>query len=166
MVTDCNIGMKEIKSSSGISMGRVHKGFWEAMGEPAAVKRDDSTLHIQLNAASLYRTVSSTIQAAVTIAKFTALQLIHHVTDPVDSSWIGHDTDIRNHSLYAQAEQWIMDLVAHEGASSDSAVDLQAMARSRKRLFITGHSLGGALATSKSIFQLSMRDLIISYLTP
>ncbi|KAI9252390.1 Alpha/Beta hydrolase protein [Phascolomyces articulosus] len=165
-VTDFNIGMTEIRSPSGVSMGRVHKGFWEAMGEPDrsptttgqhTPPQRGATLQIELNAASLQRTVVSTVQAAIDIGKFTVNELISHVSDPIDNSWIGYDRDVRHHSLYAQAEEWIMALIGHQNhlhPTDDEAVELNDYPSTRhpssprrKQLYIAGHSLGGALAT-------------------
>ncbi|KAI9498363.1 Alpha/Beta hydrolase protein [Zychaea mexicana] len=160
-VTDFNIEMTEIRSPSGVSMGKVHKGFWEAMGDPHRSSSPEqqlqrsATLQIELSAASLHRTVLSTMQAATDIAKFTVRELVSHVSDPIDNSWIGYDRDIRNHTLYAQAEEWIMALINyqnHAHPTDDEAVDLDEYPSirnppQRKRFYIAGHSLGGALAT-------------------
>ncbi|KAG2225333.1 hypothetical protein INT45_005577 [Circinella minor] len=162
-VTDFNIEMTDIRSSSGVSMGKVHKGFWDAMGNPNRTAphggqppQRNATLQIELNAASLQRTVISTVQAAIDIGKFTVNELISHVSDPIDNSWIGYDRDVRHHSLYAQAEEWIMALIDnqnHVHPTDDEAVELNDYPSTRnqpprrKRFFIAGHSLGGALAT-------------------
>lgn len=166
-MTDFNISMTAVRSFRGVSMGKVHKGFWEAMGDPtcygpsgnptSTTGRSNTTLQVELNAASLYRTIVSTIQAAVDIIKFTAMHLFHHISDPIDSSWLGHDRDVRFQSMYAQAEQWILTLIPQEdigSVSSDISIDARnqrshARSSKRKRLYIAGHSLGGALATSK-----------------
>lgn len=136
-VTDFNIGMMDVRTPSGVSMGKVHRGFWEAMGEscPAPAQRS-TTLQVQLSSASLYRTITSTVQAAAEIGKFAIDQLLHHVSDPIDNSWIGYDIDIRHHSMYAQAEGWIMELINRQQESI-----------SKKRFYVGGHSLGGALGT-------------------
>lgn len=129
-VTNITVGMKEIDS-----MGKVHKGFWEAMGDPAPrTLPNDSTFRIELNGASLYRTVMSAVDAVLQVVKFAALHLFHHFSDPVDNSWIGFDTDIRSQSMFAQAENHVLNLCQNIG---DEPV----------RLYVAGHSLGGALAT-------------------
>ncbi|KAL0077191.1 Alpha/Beta hydrolase protein [Phycomyces blakesleeanus] len=169
-VTNLNINMKPISSPTA-SMGKVHEGFWNAMGDPAprvkpeegsttAVVNDTGiTLHIELSGASLYRTISSAVTALKKILGFMTLHMFKHVVDPIDSSWMGHDTDITSHSMYSQAENWIMDLCERPGLRKDElgdrlspfiGLDNTGTLRKpgKKRFYITGHSLGGALATT------------------
>ncbi|KAI9007560.1 Alpha/Beta hydrolase protein [Phycomyces nitens] len=164
-VTNLRVDTKPINSPT-TSMGRVHEGFWNAMGEPAprteteepATNGSGITLHIELSGASLYRTISSAVTALKNVIKFMSLHMFRHVVDPIDSSWMGHDTDIRSHSMYAQAENWIINLceqprLRREGRddklSPFTGIDNTDTLRKpgKKRLYITGHSLGGALAT-------------------
>ena len=137
-ITNIHMGMIGINDVDGTAMGHVHKGFWRALGEPEVKRRDttSATVQIELNAVSLYRTIASALQACFKILQFLTLNVFHHVTDPVDSSWIGHDTDVRSHSMFYQAERYILKLMATRRTKST-------------QLFITGHSLGGALGTSK-----------------
>lgn len=141
--------MKDIQSDTGKPMGQVHQGFWDAMGhhdahQPSDPRRSPSTLHIELNAASLYRTISSTLEAAMKIGQFAVAQFLSHVADPIDQSWAGHDTDVRTHSLFSQAENWILSL-AHQQQQQGTGGGLSPR---KKRLYVAGHSLGGALGTS------------------
>ncbi|KAF7729155.1 hypothetical protein EC973_004923 [Apophysomyces ossiformis] len=133
-VTNVTIRKKEVKS-----MGNVHKGFWEAMGNPAP----DATLNpaifkIELNGVSLYRTIMSAVDAVLQVGKFAVHHLLHHFSDPVDNSWIGIDADVRSRSMFAQAESHILDICQRNNGQPI-------------RLYVTGHSLGGALATAKMI---------------
>ncbi|KAI9320089.1 Alpha/Beta hydrolase protein [Dichotomocladium elegans] len=150
-VTDFNIAMMDVRTPRGVSMGKVHKGFWQAMGEPNTASAEastgglmSSTLHLELNSASLYRTITSTVQAAGAIAKFGLSQLVHHVKDPIDNSWIGYDIDIRHHGMYAQAEEFIMKLLEEKPLPIGG---FSAAQKTKKRLYVGGHSLGGALGT-------------------
>lgn len=160
--------MTNIKSPWG-PMGKVHKGYWKAMGEPMKRKEDHETvkttitpdgpvLHIELTNTSVYRTIVSAVQGTGKIIKFLTTNLFHHVKEPIDSSWVGPDIDIRTNSMYALAEEHILDLIHHHlqqekqsrrrsGLSHGSTITT----KKRKRLFITGHSLGGAMGTSKYI---------------
>ncbi|CDS05303.1 hypothetical protein LRAMOSA07832 [Lichtheimia ramosa] len=134
-ITNIHMGMIGINDVDGAAMGHVHKGFWRALGEPEVKRRDTpATVQIELNGVSLYRTVASALQACYKILQFLTLNVFHHVTDPVDSSWMGHDTDVKSHSMFYQAERYILHLMATRRTKST-------------RLFITGHSLGGALGT-------------------
>ncbi|KAI8139697.1 Alpha/Beta hydrolase protein [Fennellomyces sp. T-0311] len=158
-VTDFNIGMADVRSPSGVSMGKVHQGFWEAMGDPKKPSHEEpqrsATLQIELNAASLYRTLRSTVSAVTDIGRFAFQELLNHISDPIDNSWIGHDRDIRNRSMYVQAEEWIMALMGNQNhlhSTDDEAVDLNdhfsiRSGSRRKHFYVAGHSLGGALAT-------------------
>ncbi|KAI9321716.1 Alpha/Beta hydrolase protein [Dichotomocladium elegans] len=135
-VTNIHMGMIEIHTHLGESMGRVHKGFWQAMGDSQVNRTNRSAvaaLQLELDGVSLYRTIVSAFKACFKILEFLTLNVFHHVSDPVDSSWIGHSTDIRTNSMFVQAEKHIVKLL--EKRPPDSC------------LFITGHSLGGALAT-------------------
>ncbi|ORY89950.1 class 3-domain-containing protein [Syncephalastrum racemosum] len=151
-VTDFSIDMKNIQSNTGKPMGQVHQGFWDAMGhhdahQPLDHQRSHSTLHIELNAASLYRTVSSTVEAAMKIGQFAVAQLLSHVADPIDQSWAGYDTDVRSHSLFSQAENWILSLADHHHHQQQTQKTADGISRRKKRLYVAGHSLGGALGT-------------------
>jgi hypothetical protein len=182
------IKMTEVKSPWG-SMGRVHKGFWKAMGEPTYRRKQSDEgyseldhvtgtmtkeaatsptggpiLRIELINTSVYRTIVSAIQGLGKIIQFVTFNLFHHVKEPIDSSWMGPDTDIRTNSMYSQAEQHILDLIHREideagkqnrrrsglsRGTSATSLEQQKNKKKRKRLFITGHSLGGAMGTSK-----------------
>ncbi|KAI8980293.1 Alpha/Beta hydrolase protein [Pilobolus umbonatus] len=173
-LTNVSVYMTEVKASWG-PMGKVHEGFWTAMGEARKKRKSKKTvketyfgdeplnIKIELINTSIYRTVISAFQGAAKIIKFLTSNLFHHVKEPIDSTWIGPDIDIRTHSMYAQAEQYIMELIEKEdemsdtksqrrrsglshGGSRNDGVNNDKMKR-KKRLFITGHSLGGALGT-------------------
>ncbi|KAL0090484.1 Alpha/Beta hydrolase protein [Phycomyces blakesleeanus] len=180
-LTNINITLGEVEASWG-PMGKVHKGYWNAMGDPAPSSSSSSSsssrssqdcdplsarIQIELVNTSIYQTIVSTAKAAVKVTKFFILNLFHHVAEPIDSTWLGHEADIRSHSMYAQAERYIMELIepslAIPGGNGDAQVPESANGHTliksetdqarpsnlqpKKRLFITGHSLGGALAT-------------------
>ena len=163
------MSMTEVKSKWG-SMGKVHKGFWKAMGEPKRRSFTDEghstennvqttatsngpILRIELINTSVYRTIVSAIQGLVKIVQFLTFNLFHHVKEPIDSSWIGPDMDIRTNSMYTQAEEHILELIrrqtSHHTEHKSGLSHGDTMKKKRKRLFITGHSLGGAMGTSK-----------------
>ncbi|KAG0175124.1 hypothetical protein DFQ28_005035 [Apophysomyces sp. BC1034] len=152
-LTNINIAMGEVRAPWG-SMGEVHKGFWEAMGDPrpaCATPAQAATVRIELSNTSLYRTIMSTLQAAIKIVQFLTKNLFQHVAEPVDNSYLGHDSDIRSYSMYAQGEQYIMSLINHSHSEKlvpDAKIKLRNGIQRPKRLFITGHSLGGALGTN------------------
>ncbi|KAI8141893.1 Alpha/Beta hydrolase protein [Fennellomyces sp. T-0311] len=135
-ITNVNTGLGTIHTRNGVV--RVHKGFWDAMGDPPSRQGDgesssSSRVQIELNNASLYRTIASAMQAVIKVLQFLTLNVFHYVSDPVDSSWMGPDTDVRTSTMFDQAEKHILNLM--KGRDE------------RRRLFITGHSLGGALGT-------------------
>lgn len=160
--------MTQVKSPWG-SMGRVHQGFWKAMGEPNKKRMDEGhlenvqttptptgpILRIELINTSVYRTIVSAIQGLGKIIQFLTFNLFYHVKEPIDSTWMGPDTDIRSNSMYAQAEEQILELIQghKQNTSSRRRSGLShgstTVKKKRKRLFITGHSLGGAMGTSK-----------------
>lgn len=170
-MTNITVSMTDVKSPWG-PMGRVHKGFWNAMGEPkkrVSVEEvrdhppnkpvsNGPILRIELINTSVYRTIVSAIQGLGKIIKFVTFNLFHHVKEPIDSSWMGPDTDIRSNSMYALAEEHILDLIKRDldstGKQSRRRSGLShgsttTSSTKKKRLFITGHSLGGAMSTSK-----------------
>lgn len=140
------VKLTPISSIYGDPMGGVHKGFWEAMGMQHY--KDDSSDHIiriELTNTSIYHTIVSAMQATIKIIQFLATNLFHHVREPIDSSWVGSDIDIRTQSMYSLAEQHILNLIQ------------KYPSKKRKRLFIAGHSLGGALSTSKTSNTIQMK---------
>ncbi|OBZ85603.1 hypothetical protein A0J61_06339 [Choanephora cucurbitarum] len=179
-ITNITFNMTEIKSSWG-SMGRVHKGFWKAMGEPPVRRKTSTTsedtvdhlshdtltppiknaavLRIELTNTSVYRTIMSAIQGTAKIISFLSTNLFHHVKEPIDSTWVGPDIDIRSNSMFLQAEQHILSLIMMDPESIQKSRDEKRRSglahgrstswqkKKRKRLFITGHSLGGAMGT-------------------
>lgn len=126
-------------------MGKVHKGFWDAMGATEISEQSSDTslsdIRIDLSNASLSQSISSALIGVMKIVKALSLNIFTNVIDPIDASWAGHDiATVRHQSLFSQAENFILQLFGN------SAVMEQGK---NKRLFITGHSLGGALATGK-----------------
>lgn len=117
-------------------MGRVHKGFWDAMG---SVENTPSTshasVHVELSDASLSQALSAACQGVVRIFSLLSTAIFKNVVDPIDASWAGYSPNVRYQSAYMQSEDWILQLI---GTNADSK---------KKRIYITGHSLGGALAT-------------------
>ncbi|CAO3685438.1 unnamed protein product [Umbelopsis ramanniana] len=191
-MTNVNIHKAQVNSPYMGYMGKVHKGFWEAMGDPKMKRKSSaatgnaaadpgvsSTVNIELSGTSVSRTIWTTVKAILQIIRFLTSSLSHHVRDPVDSRWLGDHVDLRSQNLFVQAESWIMDLVNRDADSGDEGVvpDIkdtdssstdeqandpakkrkrqsvdsptrrQSTRHGRKRLFITGHSLGGALST-------------------
>ncbi|KAI8372118.1 class 3-domain-containing protein [Blakeslea trispora] len=174
-ITNLTFNMTEIKASWG-PMGRVHKGFWKAMGEPPVRRKTSTTsedtvdhqshdtpgtapknsavLRIELTNTSVYRTVMSAIQGTAKIISFLSTNLFHHVKEPIDSTWVGPDIDIRSNSMFIQAEQHILSLMMMDQNTQEkrrSGLSHSRMTswqnKKKKRLFITGHSLGGAMGT-------------------
>lgn len=158
--------MTKVESAWG-PMGKVHQGFWKAMGEPRKKMERKVTdrrpiLRIVLNNTSIFKTILSALKGAAKILHFLSINLFHHVNEPIDSTWIGPDKDIRTHSMYAQAEEYILKLIqqsmpsdprpASRGSGLSSHGRTSAF-KKKKRLFITGHSLGGAMGTSKFYIQ-------------
>jgi hypothetical protein len=151
-ITNITFNMTQIQSLKGVSMGKVHQGFWKAMGEPKTKETkllSKRTLRIELNNTSVYRTIVSVVKGVFKMFQFLFVHLFHHVKEPIDNTWIGPDQDIRSQSMYSQAEQYILELLHTEQESRGLGLSSHGSTRGRKRLFITGHSLGGAMGTSK-----------------
>ncbi|KAI7907924.1 Alpha/Beta hydrolase protein [Cokeromyces recurvatus] len=194
-LTNITMSMASVKSSWG-PMGRVHKGFWKAMGEPMTKKtssvlkkrkslsstdiatnnkigQEGPILRIELTNTSIYRTIMSTIQAIVKILKFLTTNLFYHVKEPIDHSWVGPDTDIRTNSMYALAEEHILNLIHLYEDNNNNKRNKRRMSGllsqekadkpKKKRLFITGHSLGGALGTIFLAKMLQTKSPLLDY---
>lgn len=143
-VTNIDAGLTKVSSSNGY-MGKVHKGFWDAMGATASsdnlLQNDHrlSDIRINLSSTSIYQSISSSVQAIVRIVKMLSFNIFANVIDPIDASWVGYDSSIvRHQSMYTQAEGLIMDIFRNTTAMDEGK---------KKNLYVTGHSLGGALAT-------------------
>ncbi|GAA5816302.1 hypothetical protein MFLAVUS_009828 [Mucor flavus] len=141
-VTNIDAGLTEISSANGY-MGKVHKGFWDAMGATSSSDNLHDTsrlpsIQIDLNA-SLYQSISSAVFAIGRIMKLLTFNIFANVIDPIDASWSGYDsTIVRNQSMYCQAENLILEIFKNPALMDEGK---------KKNLYITGHSLGGALAT-------------------
>ncbi|CAO3627228.1 unnamed protein product [Mucor hiemalis] len=141
-VTNIDAGLTKVSSGNGY-MGKVHKGFWDAMGATASSsdlnEDSDSNIRIELSSASLYQSISSSVFAIVRIMKMLSFNIFANVVDPIDASWAGHNSSIiRHQSMYTQAESTILNLFSNTAVMDEGK---------KKKLYITGHSLGGALAT-------------------
>ncbi|EPB93009.1 hypothetical protein HMPREF1544_00083 [Mucor circinelloides 1006PhL] len=145
-VTNVDAGLAKV-SSSNRYMGKVHKGFWDAMGATEATESSrttreqssESDIHINLSSASLYQSFATSVFGIVRIIKALSFNIFANVLDPIDASWAGHNSAIiRHQSMYRQSEEYILELF------KDAAV---MDAGKKKRFYICGHSLGGALAT-------------------
>ncbi|KAI7870972.1 hypothetical protein BDF14DRAFT_1766916, partial [Spinellus fusiger] len=161
-LTNINIGMGAVEAPWG-PMGKVHKGYWSAMGDPLPCNHNTqlndlslkTRVQIELTNTSVYQTVLTTCIATAKVFRFFIYNLFYHVKEPIDSTWLGPEVDIRSHSMYSQAEHYIMELVQSTGINDENGVTKESRdvhgcheSQKEKRLFITGHSLGGALATS------------------
>ncbi|KAI8362713.1 class 3-domain-containing protein [Choanephora cucurbitarum] len=133
-VTNIDAGLSKVSSPTKGSMGKVHKGFWDAMGATEIEQYQSSeSIHIELNNTSLFKSISSSLIGVLKLLKMLSLNIFTNVTDPIDASWAGHDgAMLRHHSAYAQAEHHILKLIGDN---------------KNKKLYVAGHSLGGALAT-------------------
>ncbi|KAF0403960.1 alpha/beta-hydrolase [Gigaspora margarita] len=163
-LTDIRSFLRKIESSVKGDMGLVHEGFYEAMGEPTDI--DDELFYsksqttIELHNTSLVKIVETTFKAIKTLIIFLFESISTHVYDPIDHRYLGEDE--RYSSAYSQATRRITDL-CQSGQDDNKNDDLVYKNRKdineqsiiqrkltrescKKRLFITGHSLGGGLA--------------------
>jgi hypothetical protein len=143
-VTNVDAGLTKISSSNGY-MGQVHKGFWDAMGATESsetLQSSDSNIRIDISSASLYHSISTSLLGIVRIMKALSFNIFANVIDPIDASWAGHDAAvIRHQSMFTQAEGYILNMFGNAAVMDEGK---------KKRLYVTGHSLGGALATGKN----------------
>ncbi|KAI8996779.1 Alpha/Beta hydrolase protein [Pilobolus umbonatus] len=141
-VTNLSATLTDVTSSKGISLGKIHQGFWDAMGSTSRNPEDieefkkKSSININLGV-SLTSSICSALMAIVQIVKMATFNLFANVIDPIDSSWANYIdmSELRYKSLYIQAEDFILEQFSKQEGNT------------KKRLYVTGHSLGGALAT-------------------
>ena len=136
-VTNIDAGLTKVSSSNGY-MGKVHKGFWDAMGvtdssEDLHADNALSEIRLDLSTASLYQSITTSVFAIVRIMKALSFNIFANVIDPIDASWAGENASIiRHQSMYTQAVNTALSILKDD---------------ENKKLYVTGHSLGGALAT-------------------
>lgn len=169
--------MRPVKSPHIGPMGSLHRGFYEALGDPSSLDEESQVsstpgrvINIELSSTSLWRTLKSAVNGLATLGHFLVVNLFHHVSDPVDHRFLGDHADVWSESAYVQAEKWIKHLVEQDqekvereggSAETESGYDSHDTEEGghreprntsgegkKKKLYITGHSLGGGLATS------------------
>ncbi|CAI2172150.1 11295_t:CDS:2 [Funneliformis geosporum] len=153
-LTDIRALLCKMESSTQGSMGLVHEGFYEALGEDLNELPPQSQSIIELSNASLVKTVETIFGALKTVMFFALQSMITHIHDPVDHRYLGEDA--RFISAYSQATRWISKLCKEteedneQENNNDSGIERSNDIRQRKSkkcLYIAGHSLGGGLAT-------------------
>ncbi|GBB86468.1 hypothetical protein RclHR1_01290012 [Rhizophagus clarus] len=146
-LTDIRALLCKIESSSRGPIGLVHEGFYEAIGEDLQMdKLPRSQTVIELSNTSLVKTVETIFGALKTLVFFASQSLITHVYDPVDHRYLGEDA--RFVSAYSQATRWISQLCKNNDSENGGEEPGNiGQRKSKKRLYIAGHSLGGGLAT-------------------
>ncbi|PKC15233.1 alpha/beta-hydrolase [Rhizophagus irregularis] len=147
-LTDIRALLCNIESSSRGLIGLVHEGFFEAIGEDSSMDelpRSQSQTIIELSNTSLVKTIETIFSALKTLVFFAFQSLITHVHDPVDHRYLGEDA--RFVSAYSQAARWISKLCNNDSENGNEGLNNIRQQKSKKHLYITGHSLGGGLAT-------------------
>ncbi|CAG8553472.1 25907_t:CDS:2 [Dentiscutata erythropus] len=147
-LTDIRSYLRKIESSIKGDMGLVHEGFYEAIGEPTDIDNElpysKSQTTIELHNTSLLKIIETTFEAVKTLITFLFESIITHVYDPIDYRFLGKDE--RYSSAYSQATRRITDLCQDDNKNDDLVQRKLTQETCKKRLFITGHSLGGGLA--------------------
>ncbi|CAG8556291.1 6361_t:CDS:2, partial [Funneliformis mosseae] len=153
-LTDIRALLCKIESSTRGPMGLVHEGFYEALGEDLNESPPESQATIELSNASLVKTFETIFGALKTVMFFALQSMVTHIHDPVDHRYLGEDA--RFISAYSQATRWITKLCKeaeedneqekNNDPGNERSNDVRQR-KSKKCLYITGHSLGGGLAT-------------------
>ncbi|KAI9475943.1 MAG: class 3-domain-containing protein [Benjaminiella poitrasii] len=157
-VTNIDAGLTKITSSKGRYMGKVHKGFCDAMGATETTEISDthtsmSSIQVDLSNASLYQSLSAAFLGMFRIMKALSLNIFANMIDPIDASWAGENAvTIRHQSLYSQSEAYVLELFRDKKEQE-----------SKKKLYIAGHSLGGALATVFLAKMIQTDSVLLNY---
>jgi hypothetical protein len=113
-------------------MGKVHQGYFDALGDPPLRDGKISAAATQLKEESAKRPQQQ-------VANRRIGNWWHQLTDPADKRFTSVDSSSKIHeetSMYVQVEDYLLNLLQKNG-------------QQQKMIYITGHSLGAALGTSK-----------------
>ncbi|ORZ05434.1 Alpha/Beta hydrolase protein [Absidia repens] len=151
-LTNIDIRMRDVYAPWGY-MGRVHKGYFDALGDPplptSSYQKEEQTASAA-NSPSLWQWLFQKGMDHV-IGHW-----MHQLMDPVDYRFVDpknsqhqHPEGIRDTSMYIQAESYILELMERQ---------------QHKKLYITGHSLGAALGTMFLAKMVQSDSLLLQHL--
>lgn len=131
--------MRDVYASWGY-MGRVHKGYFDALGDPLFEKSDGKETFMENDTNNKTRTTfwQSLKQLFSNYLDQLSGHWMHQLTDPVDFRFLAseqhqhHYIKQRELTMYHQAESYILNLIQQDKT---------------KKLYISGHSLGASLGT-------------------
>ncbi|KAI8089132.1 Alpha/Beta hydrolase protein [Halteromyces radiatus] len=146
-LTNIDIRMRDVYAPWGY-MGRVHKGYFDALGEPTLPPSTSQKEHqASTTSSSFLPTRHQWIQNAM---GDTLGYWMHQFLDPIDHRFHAaaaaaaavdssanqkSSSPLRHTSMYIQAESYLLSLLQNDPTHQ------------HKKVYITGHSLGAALGT-------------------
>ncbi|KAI9307917.1 Alpha/Beta hydrolase protein [Cunninghamella echinulata] len=136
-LTNIDIRMRDVYANWGY-MGRVHKGYFDALGDPFVEKINEKETYIEENAHNKATIWQSLKQIFSNYLDQLSGHWMHQLTDPVDFRFLAsqqhqqHYINQRELTMYHQAESYILDILHQD---------------KNKKLYVSGHSLGASLGT-------------------
>ncbi|KAI9141994.1 Alpha/Beta hydrolase protein [Paraphysoderma sedebokerense] len=161
ITTDLQLGMVDGSCIPGSGIGMIHRGFLDALGStdiPPAFSHISSvpstpitstmhistghpapTLQISMTSSSLLNVIKSTVSALWKIFSWLIVHLLHQVNHPGENLIRGINLrDLHGQSTFVQASVSIERAIR--------SLEKKGVKRDEIKLYITGHSLGAAIA--------------------